>query len=224
MEVPPTPLEFQEQIGQKNLKPKIKTNFKISSDKNNSFDVTFNNCSNYIQIQSVYEKEFVKKVYEKILFLEELKKNRFLSICDSIDEVYEQIIMEMKNNGKTKIIEENNEIDIIIPINHIKIKEIKFTLKEKIKTQMELIKELFEEIKEIKKDAKENKEKYIKLENENQNLREEISLLKSDKNLREEIVTLKENNKKLNDKINSLIKDNEELKNKINLIFQQTEI
>ena len=224
MEVPPTPLEFQVQIGQKNLRPKIQTNFKLISDKNNSFNIIFNNCSNYIQIESVFEKEFVKKVYEKILFLDELKTNRFLSICDSIDEVYEQIIMEIKNNDKTKIIEENNEIDIIIPINHIKVKEIKFNLKEKIKTQLELIQELFEEIKVIKKDEKENKEKYNKLENENKNLREEISLLKSDKNLKEEIMILKEDNKKLNDKINSLIKDNEELKNKINLILQQTEI
>ena len=109
--------------------------------------------------------------------------------------------MEMKNSDKKTIIEENNKIDIIIPINHIKVKEIKFNLKEKVKTQSELIQELFEEIKVIKIDSKETKEKCFKLENENKNLREEIALLK-------------ESNKKFNDKIDLLAKDIIELKKK----------
>ena len=207
MEVPPTPLEFENQIVKKNIPPKTQKDYNFTSNKKNSFNVIFNNCSNYIQIKSVFEKDSEKNEYEQILFLEELKSNKYLSICDTIDQMYEQIITELNNNNdKIKIIEENNKIDIIIPIKHVKVKEIKFTLNEKIKikTQQELIQELFEEIKEIKIDAKETKEQCIKLENENKNLKEEITLLK-------------EENKKLNDKIDSLIKNNIKKKDKNNL-------
>ena len=203
VDVPPTPLDFENQQFQINAPPKAQTDFDIISDKNNSFNVIFYNCSNYIKIKSIFEKDSMEKEYEQILFLEELKSNLFLSICDSIDEMYDQIIMELKNNNKKNIIEENNNINIIIPINNIKVKEIKFTLKEKIKTQQELIQKLFDEIKNIKNKTK---EKFIELEKENKNLRDEITLLKKE-------------NKKLNEKMDLLMKKNNnniELKDKDN--------
>ena len=46
----------------------------------------------------------------------------------------------------------NNKINIIIPVDHIKVKEIKLELNELIKSEKELIKELFDEIKNIKND------------------------------------------------------------------------
>ena len=123
MEVPPTPLEFENQSEQKNIPPKKQAAYNFTSDKNNSFNVIFNNCSKYIQIISDLEKDSEKKEYEQILFLEELKSNKYLSICDTIDQMYEQVITELNNNNdKIKIIEENNKIDIIIPIKHVNVK------------------------------------------------------------------------------------------------------
>ena len=48
------------------------------------------------------------------------------------DEIYEQLIHEFKKENNKTIIEENNKINIIIPIDFIKIKEIKLTLDKKI--------------------------------------------------------------------------------------------
>ena len=75
-----------------------------------------------------------------------MKSNKFLTIFDSIDEIYEQIIYELKKDSKKIIIQENNKINIIIPVEHLKIKEIKFILTENIKTGKELIQDLFVEI------------------------------------------------------------------------------
>jgi len=75
-----------------------------------------------------------------------LKSNKFLAIFDSIDEIYEQIIYEFKKDSKKIIIQENNKINIIIPVEHLKIKEIKFILTENNKTDKELIQDLFVEI------------------------------------------------------------------------------
>ena len=75
-----------------------------------------------------------------------MKSNKFLTIFDSIDEIYEQIIYELKKDSKKIIIQENNKINIIIPVEHLKIKEIKFILTENIKTDKELIQDLFVEI------------------------------------------------------------------------------
>ena len=134
----------------------------------------------------------IKKEYEKILYLEELKNNKFLSICDSIDEMYDQIIIELKNNNKKAIIEDNNQINIIIPINHIKVKEIIFTLPEKNNPDKDLFQELLVEINNLKKENREFKEKFNKIEKDNNELKEEILIIK-------------EENKKLNEKIDSII-------------------
>ena len=115
--------------------------------------------------------------------------------------------MEAKNSTEKTIIEENNKISIIININHIKIKYIKFTLFEKIKSDRNLIQDLLDEINNLKNNTE---EKFIKLEKDNKNLKDEIFLLK-------------EENKKLYENYNLLLKDIKEIKGKNNSINQYSQ-
>ena len=114
---------------EKNIKKE--DNFIINSDKNNIFSVNIQNLSNYIKVIASQNNDISKEKYEKKLYINELKSNKFLSLCDSIDEIYEQLIIELKKENNKNIIEENNKINLIIPIEHIKIKEIKFILEKK---------------------------------------------------------------------------------------------
>ena len=175
-----------------NSKLKTQNIFDIITNKNNSYKIIFNNFSNFIQIKTNFEKDLAKKEFIKNYFLEDLKSNKYFSIFDSVDEIYDQIILDLNNSGKKIIEEENNTIAVIIPVNNIKIKQIEFTLAEKIKTDKDLIQDLFVELNNLK-------QKFDKLENENIDIRNE------NKNMRNEINELKEENKKLNEKINSFI-------------------
>ena len=174
-----------------NSEIKVEKDFNIISDKNNTFNINIANFFNYIQIKACLKtnNNNLNKDYEKIYYLNELKNNKFLAICDSIDEVFDQLIYELEKDSKKVIKEGNNQITIIIPVEHLKIKEIIFDLPEKIKTDKQLIQDLFSEIQNLKM--------------ENNNLKEEIINLKND------ISVLKTENKKINyleDKIATIIK------------------
>ena len=160
-------------IDSKDKKIKYENIFTLNSNKNNTFDIYFKNCSHSITINAYQKNNSLNIKYERIYDLTELKKNKFLSICDSIDEIYEQIIFELKKNNNKNIIEEENKINIIIPIEHIKAKEIIFILYTKLKTERELIKDIQNEINNIKEENQN-----IKIEN--QKIKEEMELIKKD--------------------------------------------
>ena len=103
-----------------------------------------------------------------------MKKNKYLSLCDSIEEIYEQIIFNI-NKKNLQIIENTNQILINIPIEHLKVKEIIFVVPEKIKKDSEKFEYLINEITTLKsnlKDIEKNLNEKIKfLERENNNLK-----------------------------------------------------
>ena len=69
---------------------------------------------------------------------------------DNLDEIYEEIINLIINN-KPILLEENNKIIISIPISTTKIKELKFILYKKEKTDKERIDDLYSIINDLKK-------------------------------------------------------------------------
>jgi len=186
-------LENHEQNNVNNNKIKVENYFDFTSNKNNCFKVNFKNCSNYIEITSNSNNKKIYSKFENKYYLNELKKNKFLALCDSIDDIYEQLMIELKKNTHKIIIEDNNRnsLTIIIPVEHIKIKDITFSLKGKIKTEKEQIKDLSEELIIVK-----------------DNMKEEIDKIKNDVNL------LKEENKQLKEK-------NVYLENQIKAIFDK---
>ena len=97
--------------------------------------------------------------YEKKYAYNELIKNKFLYICDSLDDIYEQLKLEFNKNN-FKLNEEEKELKAIIPIEgFVKIKEIIFELPIKPKNEKLIIQDLIDEVAEIKKENKDLKEK-----------------------------------------------------------------
>ena len=161
--------------------------FTISSDKNNSFNLIFQNRKSTIYISASFQSEIKKIEYEKNYNLEELKANKYLSLFDTISETYEEIISIIKQKkSEIKLIEKENQIEINIPLFGARIKEIIFILNEKEKNDKENQKKLEEKINiilnEIKplKEFKEKMDKKEKEKNENKKIRNLDSLVLGD--------------------------------------------
>ena len=226
----PIPIVIETMTPEKENESKEEKVFNFVSDKNNSFDIKLINYINYIEIKAYLKDiDLRKEYYERRYNLEELKYNKFLSICDSIDEVYEQIIYELQKNTKKNVIEKNHEIKIIIPIEHIKIKEMIFELPEKIKKEKELIQELFVEIKNLNENKNKTNQEIIDLKNEMNKLKNDINLFRDEnekmkeknnlleKQIKNILVKIENNNNSINNENKSLCLNNPEL-NKSSII------
>ena len=189
-------------------KVKSTKSYTIISDKNNSFYLTIQNQSSIIYFLSYYQDNIIKHNYDKKLELEELKKNKYLSLCDNIDEIYNELI-NLLNKNKSKIFERNNEIDLNIPTENLKIKEIKISMNEIIMNNNEKIEQIFSLISNLK-------EEINNLKGDNNNLKEEI------KNLKKEINDLKGNNTNLNEKNNNIKEDIAIINNRIKILDELT--
>ena len=130
-----------------------------------------------------------------------------LALCDSIDEIYDELIHNL-NKNQTKIIEETNQIIINIPTDDLKIKEILFVVYEKIKNDKETINELLSIISNLKEEI--NDLKTNKIENINEKIN---NLEKENKEFKKDNSTLNEKVNNLESKINNLEKENKEFKN-----------
>jgi hypothetical protein len=192
--------------------------FTISSDKNNSFNLIFQNRKSTIYISASFQSEIKKIEYEKNYNLEELKANKYLSLFDTISETYEEIISIIKQRkSEIKLIEKENQIEINIPLLGARLKEINFILNEKEKNDKDKINELYDIISNLKQENKQLKENQKKLEENQKKLEEKINIILN------EIKPLKEFKEKM-EKIRNLdslvLGDNEEynktLKNWIN--------
>ena len=98
----PSPCTTEENEQEIENKCKSQNDFNFISNKNNIFNVTFKNYSNYIEINSYSNNNEFNSKYKKRCYLKELKTNKFLSICDSIDEIYQQLIIELKKENKKR--------------------------------------------------------------------------------------------------------------------------
>ena len=209
---------------------KEEKNYLIKSN-NKSFNLYIKNFTTYLNIYCFYNINDEKYEFEKNYNFNELKNNKYLTICDSIDEVYTQLKIELDKNN-TNIKENNDNLIINIPINHIKIEDISFTLNKKIKSEKEQFEDLKEEVSILKNENKlfktsiQNLEnKIINLEKENKMLFEKIKKLE---NIIEE--KIKNNNSIVEEKkldnilINTVILKNEYKKQNtlINWIKQKT--
>ena len=119
---------------------KSEKSYIIISDKKHSFSLTFQNLISSINITASFQDDIIKNSYKSNYNLDSLKKmNKYFLIYESIDEIYNDLILFL-NKNQTKIIEEANIIQISIPIESMKIKEILFELKKSEKMTMKNIK------------------------------------------------------------------------------------
>ena len=210
---------------------KAETKYNINSNKGNNFIITIKNLTSFIEINADYQNNKELSHFNKKYSLKNLKEIKFLSICDSIDEIYDELLFEFSKNNST-IIEDINQIIINIPITHSKYKEISFNLNKREKTDKEMIQDLYKLIydlkEEIKNKDKENKEKINLCNNEINDLRQIIKcldennkiLIKKIDNLEKEISELKNDKKLLNEKNKSLENKNIIIPQKTNVISE----
>ena len=162
----------------------------IKSDKDNGFNVKIKKYSSYIEIEALNQNYNTKKFIEKYT-LHKLHENKFLLICKSIDDIYDELIFLFSKN--TAIIKEKeNILNIIISIEHAKYKELNFKLKSKQKTNKELYEELYNIISNLQKENKIKDEKINKCNQEINNLKSEINNMKKQIDILNE--TIKNNN------------------------------
>ena len=158
----------------------IKEEFKVSikSNKNNPFDIILQNFSSYILIIAIKNNDILKLEFSNKYSFNELNKIKYFAGFDSIDEIYEQFKYEI-NKENLKLIEENDFMKIIIPIEFVKIKELIFDLPIQIKTKSRTDKEkidiLIAEVNDLKKEIKDLK---ISHENEIKSLKNENIAIK----------------------------------------------
>ena len=155
----------------------------ISSNKNNLYEIKLINEVSYLLIQASFNNPLQTLQYENKFPLETIKKNPFFSYFESIDEILEELFSFIENK-KYNLIEENEEISLIFQLPVHKVKEIKFSLKQKEKSDNEKINELYNIIGNLKK--------------ENSLLKEENNILKkrldNNDNLIKELISRLENN------------------------------
>ena len=85
--------------------------------------------------------------------LDELKQIKILSICDTIDEIFEELKFEFSKNNPS-INDNITNINISVSKTHSKYKEISFTIYEKIQTTNEIYEELYVLISDLQKKVK----------------------------------------------------------------------
>ena len=171
--------------------------YNMNLDKDNNFNVIIKNYPTYIEIEAINQKNDQKKYTEKYS-LNKLKENKFLSICESVDDMYDELLLlfSKSNYILTKF---ENKLNIIIPTEHAKYKEISFVLKGKQKTYKESYEELYNIISQLQKENKDKDEKINICNQEINNLKKEIVYIKN------QLDILNENIKNRIDKTNKPI-------------------
>lgn len=179
MEEAPTPSPLKEE---KQIK---KLNFEILSNTNDKYSLDFTCYQSYLNIAIKSMNKSFEKEYEKKFSLDQVKAiSKYFLICESTIDVISSIEPNLKNSN---IIEENNNLKLIIYLNHPLCKDAIFIVSEKIKIYDQT--ELYHIISELRRNNQ-NQQEIINSLQKNVNdltkrviiLENEIDELKNSKN------------------------------------------
>ena len=158
-------------------------NFTLTSDKNRKYSINFQTDLNS-ELQISAAEENLGKKYFQNLSLSLLKKNKYLSSLDTIDEIFDEIMNKISFKTPT-INEETNCLKIVIETFHSKFKDITFYLNEKEKNINDKFEELYSIIKQLK-------EKELTQDEKIKNLEKRINELEKNKKIENERIIEKE--------------------------------
>ena len=82
----------------------------------------------YLNIHIASEGTIPCCIYEKKVYLSEVKNNRYLSICNNIQELFLSLEPQLKQINELKLIEDKNKLDLIIPLPSPLVKEVSFSI------------------------------------------------------------------------------------------------
>jgi len=108
--------------------------FKIESetDKNNKYSITFNLINNFIEIIAEQINNKINKSFYNKFSSQEINENKYFIQFGSLSEIFEELKLRIYNN-KIILKEENNILQIKIPLPLQNNNEIIFELKSKLK-------------------------------------------------------------------------------------------
>ena len=133
MEEAPTPFNEKPKITKPIIKPDNSIELNLKSDKNVNYDLSIFYIEDKLYFQGALKAEFENKNYEKIYSIEDVKSNKYFYVHENVKEVFEElnlIIKNCKNLNEIKLLEKENGLMIIFPLNTLKIKECIFELNE----------------------------------------------------------------------------------------------
>ena len=133
MEEAPTPFNEKPKITKPIIKPDNSIELNLKSDKNVNYDLSIFYIEDKLYFQGALKGEFENKNYEKIYSIEDVKSNKYFYVHENVKEVFEElnlIIKNCKNLNEIKLLEKENGLMIIFPLNTLKIKECIFELDE----------------------------------------------------------------------------------------------
>jgi len=208
--------------------PSKKINLEIESNSKEKYSIDMLGYESVLEIKIKTLNNEPNKEYEERFSLNNIKKiNKYFLMCESIIDVISSIEPNIK---QSKIIEDKNNINFIIPINHPLCKEIIFQIKEKIKisTSSELynimqnqekkISDLTERVKNLERKLKEKEDIKEPNKNEIKNEYKKISEEKLNKNIQ-----LKKNNDNSYNDFNIELKEPiHQLNNHTNYVYCST--
>ena len=198
-------------------------NFEISSDKKNKYKISIFTKEDKLKITALNlnSTDIKCNEYGKEILMSELKKNKYLSLCETNNDMLDELFNLIDNKKYTLTEEENNEISLSVEVPMKVIKEIKFNLEKKEKDLNYIVNDLIEENKELKS-------KIEVLTLQCRDLKDDIDYLK-DKNVDDKINEL---NNKINEKFNDFElkinqeklqerKENSELISQVNILTKK---
>ena len=136
----------------------------LSSDKNNSYSIEFN-LNNYIEIKANQINNIIHKSYSNKYSFEEIRENRYFLQFDTLDEIFDEIKDRIYNN-KIRLKENDNKLQLNIPLLSKKNREIIFELKPIIKTNNDRLDELTDLVMKLSTEIDDIKNENIQLRKE----------------------------------------------------------
>ena len=116
--------------------------FEAEYTDNITYEISIYKRGMHFVIETQIQKDLQTNNYFNYYDIDNLKAtNKFLTLCESIDDIIDTIY-ENAINFSCTIVEKDNDYELKIPVPIKNIKEIKFILKEKKKTQNDIINDL----------------------------------------------------------------------------------
>ena len=102
--------------------------FKKESNAGKKYALEIKALNEYLNIHIASEATIPCCTYEKKVYLSEVKNNRYLSICNNIQELFLSLEPQLKETNGLKLIEDKNKLDLIIPLPSPLVKEVAFSI------------------------------------------------------------------------------------------------
>ena len=145
---------------------------KKESNIGNKYNLEIKVLNEYLNIHIISEGAIPSSTYEKNVSLSDVKNNRYLSICNNIQELFLSLEPQLKQVDQLKLIQKESILELIIPLPSPLAKEVSFSIPQ-------LKKDVNMEIKDLYKIISQQKDLITKLN-------ERVTLLEKKEKEREE--------------------------------------